>query len=39
MDYIGLSKIFRYEDYDIFIKKNQKSRIVLMTTKAKKSLP
>jgi tRNA (cytidine/uridine-2'-O-)-methyltransferase len=37
MDYIGLSKIFRYEDYDIFIKKNQKSRIVLMTTKAKKS--
>ena len=37
MDYIGLSKIFRYEDYDIFIKKNQKSRIILMTTKAKKS--
>ena len=37
MDYIGFSKIFRYEDYDIFIKKNQKSRIVLMTTKAKKS--
>jgi tRNA (cytidine/uridine-2'-O-)-methyltransferase len=37
MDYIGLSKIFRYQDYDIFMKKNQKSRIVLMTTKAKKS--
>ena len=37
MDYIGFSKIFRYEDYDIFIKKNSKSRIVLMTTKAKKS--
>ena len=37
MDYIGFSKIFRYEDYDIFIKKNSKSRIILMTTKAKKS--
>ena len=37
MDYIGLSKIFRYGDYDIFLKKNSKSRIVLMTTKAKKS--
>jgi tRNA (cytidine/uridine-2'-O-)-methyltransferase len=37
MDYIGFSKIFRYEDYDVFIKKNSKSRIILMTTKAKKS--
>ena len=37
MDYIGFSKIFRYEDYNIFIKKNSKSRIILMTTKAKKS--
>ena len=37
MDYIGFSKIFRYEDYDIFIKKNSKFRIILMTTKAKKS--
>ena len=37
MDYIGFSKIFRYEDYNMFVKKNQKSRIVLMTTKAKKS--
>ena len=36
MDYIGLSKIFRYNDYDTFLKKNRKSRIVLMTTKAKK---
>ena len=36
MDYIGLSKIIRYEDYDIFIKKNKKSRIILMTTKATK---
>ena len=37
MDYIGFSKIFRYEDYDKFIKKNSKFRIILMTTKAKKS--
>ncbi len=37
MDYIGLSKIFRYADYNIFLKKNSKSRIILMTTKAKKS--
>ena len=36
MDYIGLSKIFRYADYDIFLKKNSKLRIILMTTKAKK---
>ena len=37
MDYIGFSKIFRYEDYDMFVKKNFKSRIILMTTKAKKT--
>tara|TARA_X000000368_G_scaffold320933_1_gene258136 strand:- start:2622 stop:3071 length:450 start_codon:yes stop_codon:yes gene_type:complete len=37
MDYIGFNKIFRYEDYNMFIKKNLKSRIILMTTKAKKS--
>jgi tRNA (cytidine/uridine-2'-O-)-methyltransferase len=36
MDYIGFSQIFRYEDYETFIKKNQNSRIILMTTKAKK---
>ena len=36
MDYIGYSKIFRYENYENFILKNQKRRIVLMTTKAKK---
>ena len=35
MDYIGFSRIFRYEDYAIFKKKNKNSRIVLMTTKAK----
>ena len=37
MDYIGFSKIYRYEDYDMFIKKNSKFRVILMTTKAKKS--
>ena len=37
MDYIGYSKIFRYDDYDIFLKKNKKNRIILMTTKAKKN--
>ena len=36
MDYIGLSKIFRYQDYDNFLNKNKKRRIILMTTKAKK---
>ena len=37
MDYLGFSKIFRYEDYDKFLSKNKKRRIVLMTTKAKKN--
>ena len=37
MDYLGFSKIFRYEDYDNFLSKNKKRRIVLMTTKAKKN--
>ena len=37
MDYIGFSKIFRYDDYDQFERKNKKLRIILMTTKAKKS--
>ena len=36
MDYMGYSKIFRYEDYDNFFKKNKKKRIILMTTKASK---
>ena len=36
MDYMSLSRIFRYEDYDDFLKKNKDKRIVLMTTKAKK---
>jgi len=37
MDYMGMSRIFRYEDYDDFLKKNKDKRIVLMTTKAKKN--
>ena len=36
MDYIGFSKIFRYDDYSQFKKKNKKSRIILMKTKANK---
>ena len=36
MDYLGFSKIFRYKNYDSFVKKNKKKRIVLMTTKAKR---
>ena len=36
MDYLGFSKITRYEDYNKFLSKNKKKRIVLMTTKAKK---
>ncbi len=37
MDYLEYSTIFRYEDYNIFLNRNLKSRIILMTTKAKKS--
>ena len=36
MDYIKLSQIVRYPDFGSFIKKNLKSRIILMTTKSKK---
>jgi tRNA (cytidine/uridine-2'-O-)-methyltransferase len=35
MDYLGFSKIFRYEGYDNFLSKNKRKRIILMTTKAK----
>ena len=35
MDYLGFSKIFKYEDYDNFLYKNKRKRIILMTTKAK----
>ena len=37
MDYKKISKIIRYKNFDNFLKKNLNSRIVLMTTKAKKS--
>ena len=37
MDYLGFSKIFKYENYNDFSRKNNKRRIVLMTTKAKKN--
>ena len=37
MDYLGFSKVFRYDNYDKFLSKNKNKRIVLMTTKAKKN--
>jgi tRNA (cytidine/uridine-2'-O-)-methyltransferase len=36
MDYVKLSKIIRYPDFEVFLLRNIKSRIVLMTTKSKK---
>ena len=36
MDYVGLSKVVRHNSFEAFKKKYKKSRIVLMTTKAKK---
>jgi tRNA (cytidine/uridine-2'-O-)-methyltransferase len=36
MDYINFSEITRYPDFETFLKKNMKSRIILMTTKSKK---
>ena len=36
MDYAGLSKIVRHNNFESFKNKYKKSRIVLMTTKAKK---
>ena len=36
MDYYSLCKIIRHTDFKTFLKKYKKSRIVLMTTKAKK---
>ena len=36
MDYSGLCKIIRHNDFETFLKKYEKSRIVLMTTRAKK---
>ena len=37
LDYLGFGKITRYEDYNKFLSKNKKKRIVLMTTRAKKN--
>ena len=36
MDYLGLCDVIRHSDFKTFLKKYKKSRIVLMTTKAKK---
>ena len=36
MDYLGLCDVIRHTDFKTFLKKYRKSRIVLMTTKAKK---
>ena len=36
MDYAGLCEIVRHNDFKTFLKKFKKSRIVLMTTKAKR---
>jgi len=36
LDYLGFGKITRYEDYNKFLSKNKRKRIVLMTTRAKK---
>ena len=36
MDYLGLCDVIRHTDFQTFLKKYKKSRIVLMTTKAKK---
>ena len=36
MDYLKKSKIITYKSYEDFIDKKKKSRIILMTTKAKK---
>ena len=37
MDYMGYTKILKYEDFKVFKIKNKKSRIILMTTKANKN--
>ena len=36
MDYVNLSQIVKYPDFENFINKNSKSRIILVTTKSKK---
>ena len=37
MDYLNRSKIITYKSYESFLVKKKKSRIILMTTKAKKN--
>jgi tRNA (cytidine/uridine-2'-O-)-methyltransferase len=36
MDYLNLSRIYSYQDYSKFKKKNSKARIILITTKGSK---
>tara|TARA_B100000886_G_scaffold133466_1_gene90045 strand:- start:178 stop:627 length:450 start_codon:yes stop_codon:yes gene_type:complete len=36
MDYLGVCDVIRHTDFETFLKKYKKSRIVLMTTRAKK---
>ena len=36
LDYLGLCDVIRHNDFKTFLKKYKKSRIVLMTTRAKK---
>ena len=38
MDYINQSSIIRYENFKELLNKNKRSRVILMSTKAKKSL-
>ena len=38
MDYINQSSIIRYENFNELLNKNKKSRVILMSTKATKSL-
>ena len=38
MDYINQSSIIRYDNFKELLNKNKKSRVILLTTKAKKSL-
>ena len=38
MDYINQSSIIRYENFKELLNKNKKSRVILLSTKAKKSL-
>jgi len=37
MDYVKLSQIERHSNFETFMNKNSKSRVVLMTTKSKKN--